>query len=66
MQSIVHFDLKTNNLLISYRDRRPDCKVADFGLSKQVTLTTRPAAAKHDRPTLPSCHVLPLVPCLLC
>ncbi len=33
---IVHFDLKSGNLLLGYRDRRPVCKVADFGLSKQV------------------------------
>lgn len=36
MQSLVHFDLKTANLLLGHRDRRPICKVADFGLSKQV------------------------------
>lgn len=32
---IVHFDLKTGNLLMSVRDKAPVCKVADFGLSKQ-------------------------------
>lgn len=35
-KSIVHFDLKSGNLLLGYRDRRPVCKVADFGLSKTV------------------------------
>ena len=35
-KQIVHFDLKSGNLLLGYRDRRPVCKVADFGLSKQV------------------------------
>jgi len=32
---IVHFDLKSANLLLGYRDKRAICKVADFGLSKQ-------------------------------
>jgi serine/threonine protein kinase len=32
---IVHFDLKTGNLLVGLRDKNPICKVADFGLSKQ-------------------------------
>lgn len=35
-KNIIHFDLKSGNLLLGYRDRRPVCKVADFGLSKQV------------------------------
>ncbi len=34
-KSIVHFDLKSANLLLGYRDRRAVCKVSDFGLSKQ-------------------------------
>jgi serine/threonine protein kinase len=34
-KKIVHFDLKSANLLLGYRDRRAVCKVADFGLSKQ-------------------------------
>ena len=37
LQSLVHFDLKSANLLLGYRDRRPICKVADFGLSKQAS-----------------------------
>ncbi|EFN59213.1 hypothetical protein CHLNCDRAFT_12394, partial [Chlorella variabilis] len=36
-KSLVHFDLKSANLLLGYRDRRPICKVADFGLSKQAS-----------------------------
>jgi serine/threonine protein kinase len=34
-KKIVHFDLKSANLLLGYRDKRAICKVADFGLSKQ-------------------------------
>ncbi|KAL3828125.1 hypothetical protein ACJIZ3_016927 [Penstemon smallii] len=34
-KSIVHFDLKCDNLLVSLRDpQRPICKVGDFGLSR--------------------------------
>ncbi|XP_035539148.1 uncharacterized protein LOC109006050 isoform X2 [Juglans regia] len=34
-KSIVHFDLKCENLLVNLRDpQRPICKVADFGLSR--------------------------------
>lgn len=34
-KSIVHFDLKCDNLLVSLRDpQRPVCKVGDFGLSR--------------------------------
>lgn len=36
---IVHFDLKTANLLVGMRDKMPICKVADFGLSKQKQQT---------------------------
>jgi serine/threonine protein kinase len=36
---IVHFDLKTANLLVGMRDKTPICKVADFGLSKQKQQT---------------------------
>ncbi|KAI8470843.1 MAG: kinase-like domain-containing protein [Monoraphidium minutum] len=36
---IVHFDLKTANLLVGFRERSPCCKVADFGLSKQKQAT---------------------------
>jgi len=32
---IVHFDLKSANLLVGFRDKSPVTKVADFGLSKQ-------------------------------
>ena len=38
-KKIVHFDLKTANLLIGFRDKTPICKVADFGLSKQRQAT---------------------------
>lgn len=34
-KKIVHFDLKTGNLLVGFREKTPCCKVADFGLSKQ-------------------------------
>ncbi|KAG9141052.1 hypothetical protein Leryth_012636 [Lithospermum erythrorhizon] len=34
-KSVVHFDLKCDNLLVNLKDpTRPICKVADFGLSK--------------------------------
>ncbi|KAH0455032.1 hypothetical protein IEQ34_016956 [Dendrobium chrysotoxum] len=34
-QNIIHFDLKSDNLLVNLRDpNRPICKVGDFGLSK--------------------------------
>lgn len=36
---IVHFDLKTANLLVGFREKTPTCKVADFGLSKQKQQT---------------------------
>ncbi|GIL89538.1 hypothetical protein Vretifemale_17370, partial [Volvox reticuliferus] len=35
LKRIVHFDLKTANLLVGFREKTPTCKVADFGLSKQ-------------------------------
>lgn len=35
LKRIVHFDLKTGNLLVGFREKSPTCKVADFGLSKQ-------------------------------
>jgi len=38
-KQIVHFDLKTANLLVGMRDKTPICKVADFGLSKQKQQT---------------------------
>ncbi|KAK2986387.1 hypothetical protein RJ640_026651, partial [Escallonia rubra] len=35
LKSIVHFDLKCDNLLVNLRDpQRPICKVGDFGLSR--------------------------------
>jgi len=43
-KNIVHFDLKSANLLLGYRDRRAICKVADFGLSKQRDQPARHAA----------------------
>jgi serine/threonine protein kinase len=36
---LVHFDLKSGNLLLGYRDRRPICKVADFGLAREKAQT---------------------------
>ncbi|XP_052183976.1 uncharacterized protein LOC127796001 [Diospyros lotus] len=34
-KNIVHFDLKSHNLLVNMRDpQRPVCKIGDFGLSK--------------------------------
>uniref|UniRef100_A0A383V2H6 Protein kinase domain-containing protein n=1 Tax=Tetradesmus obliquus TaxID=3088 RepID=A0A383V2H6_TETOB len=36
---IVHFDLKSANLLVGMRDKTPVCKVADMGLSKQKQQT---------------------------
>ena len=38
-RNIVHFDLKTANLLVGYRERQPICKVSDFGLSKRKQQT---------------------------
>ncbi|GIL42272.1 hypothetical protein Vafri_296, partial [Volvox africanus] len=35
LKRIVHFDLKTANLLVGFREKSPTCKVSDFGLSKQ-------------------------------
>ncbi len=34
-KAIVHFDLKSANLLVGFRERQPTCKVCDFGLSKR-------------------------------
>lgn len=36
---VVHFDLKTANLLVGFRERSPTAKVCDFGLSKQKQQT---------------------------
>ncbi|KAI3433344.1 hypothetical protein D9Q98_003162 [Chlorella vulgaris] len=51
-KSLVHFDLKTANLLLGHRDRRPICKVADFGLSKQK-MDTFVTGVSSQRGTLP-------------
>lgn len=51
-KQIVHFDLKSGNLLLGYRDRRPVCKVADFGLSKQK-YETFVSGVTSQRGTLP-------------
>uniref|UniRef100_A0A061R4G4 Kinase superfamily protein with octicosapeptide phox bem1p isoform 1 n=2 Tax=Tetraselmis sp. GSL018 TaxID=582737 RepID=A0A061R4G4_9CHLO len=51
-KSIVHFDLKSGNLLLAWRDRRPTCKVADFGLSKQRRQTYVSGVKPHTG-TLP-------------
>jgi len=32
---LVHFDLKSANLLVTMKDKVPCIKVADFGLTKQ-------------------------------
>lgn len=52
-KSIVHFDLKTANLLVGMRDKTPICKVADFGLSKQKQQTFVTGALVVD-----TCHEL--------
>ena len=49
---IVHFDLKSANLLLGYKDRRAICKVADFGLSKQKR-DTYVSNVSSQRGTLP-------------
>lgn len=51
-KKIVHFDLKSANLLLGYRDRRAICKVADFGLSKQKR-ETYVSGVSSQRGTLP-------------
>lgn len=51
-KNIVHFDLKSANLLLGYRDRRAICKVADFGLSKQKR-ETYVSGVSSQRGTLP-------------
>ena len=51
-KSIVHFDLKSANLLLGWRDRRAICKVADFGLSKQKQ-ETFVSNVSSQRGTLP-------------
>ena len=51
-KKIVHFDLKSANLLLGHRDRRTICKVADFGLSKQA-MATFVSGVSSQRGTLP-------------
>lgn len=51
-KNIVHFDLKSANLLLGWRDRRAICKVADFGLSKQKR-ETYVSNVSSQRGTLP-------------
>eukprot|EP01023_Acetabularia_acetabulum_P024798 TRINITY_DN2386_c0_g2_i1.p1 TRINITY_DN2386_c0_g2~~TRINITY_DN2386_c0_g2_i1.p1 ORF type:complete len:684 (-),score=141.71 TRINITY_DN2386_c0_g2_i1:687-2738(-) len=51
-KKIVHFDLKSGNLLLSKRDGKPHCKVADFSLSKQRN-TTYVSNVSNQRGTLP-------------
>ena len=51
-KNIVHFDLKSANLLLGWRDRRAICKVADFGLSKQKK-ETYVSNVSSQRGTLP-------------
>lgn len=51
-KNIVHFDLKSANLLLGWRDRRAICKVADFGLSKQKR-ETFVSNVSSQRGTLP-------------
>ena len=50
-KKIVHFDLKSANLLLGHRDRRTICKVADFGLSKQK-MDTYVSGVSSQRGTL--------------
>lgn len=49
---LVHFDLKSGNLLLGYRDRRPVCKVADFGLAREKSQTFV-SGVTSQRGTLP-------------
>ncbi|PRW58530.1 alternative oxidase [Chlorella sorokiniana] len=51
-KSMVHFDVKSSNLLLGYRDRRPVCKVADFGLVKE-RMQTYVTGVNSQRGTLP-------------
>jgi serine/threonine protein kinase len=34
-KGVIHFDLKSSNVLIGWRDRRPTAKVAGYGLSRR-------------------------------
>eukprot|EP01025_Chloroclados_australasicus_P025121 TRINITY_DN250_c1_g1_i1.p1 TRINITY_DN250_c1_g1~~TRINITY_DN250_c1_g1_i1.p1 ORF type:complete len:605 (-),score=60.13 TRINITY_DN250_c1_g1_i1:1522-3315(-) len=51
-KKIVHFDLKSANILLSKRDDKPTCKVADFSLSKQRR-STYVSNVSSQRGTLP-------------
>jgi serine/threonine protein kinase len=59
-KSIVHFDVKTANVLIGMRDKSPIAKIADFGLSKrkQQTYVTGEAAAGATSHTAPLRHAV--------
>ncbi|KAH0454733.1 hypothetical protein IEQ34_016657 [Dendrobium chrysotoxum] len=51
-QNIIHFDLKSDNLLVNLRDpNRPICKVGDFGLSKVKCSTS--ISSDSARGTIP-------------
>ncbi|KAL0910919.1 hypothetical protein M5K25_019016 [Dendrobium thyrsiflorum] len=50
-QNIIHFDLKSDNLLVNLRDpQRPICKVGDFGLSKVKCNTLSSGSARGTIP----------------
>jgi serine/threonine protein kinase len=51
-KKICHFDVKSGNLLLGYRDRRPVCKVADFGLAREK-VQTFVSGVTSQRGTLP-------------
>ncbi|KDD71458.1 protein kinase [Helicosporidium sp. ATCC 50920] len=51
-KSIIHFDLKSGNVLLSTRDKRPVCKVADLGLCKRRR-DTYASGVTAQRGTLP-------------
>lgn len=49
---VVHFDLKPANMLLGYRDKRPVCKIADFGLAREKRATYI-SGVSSQRGTLP-------------
>lgn len=49
---VVHFDLKSGNLLIGFRGKTPLAKVSDFGLSKRLS-STYASGVRSLRGTLP-------------
>ncbi|KAL5976962.1 hypothetical protein ACLOJK_021300 [Asimina triloba] len=50
-KNIVHFDLKSHNLLVNVRDpQRPVCKIGDFGLAKEKQNTFVSAGARGTLP----------------